>query len=159
MTKEGLQPSHSTFSTLIDSAGFAGKPEQAEAHFAAMSKYNLRPDTNNYSALIEALARNHQLDKAERVLDSMLQRNRQLAGDEEGARPSAKSFSSLLGFCLARKEWKRASRLAKKLREARIPPDRFLQQQLDNLQGVFSGGRRERAAPPRAEMVERLMNK
>jgi pentatricopeptide repeat protein len=138
MKAEGVRPSHTTFSILIDAAGHAGRPEEAEAHFAAMGT-SPRPDTNNYNSLIEALARNGQLDKAERVLDSLLRHthttdNRGSTDDHVGlARPTAKSFSSLLGFCLERKDVVRARRLAEKMRRASVAPDAIAQRQLDQI--------------------------
>jgi pentatricopeptide repeat protein len=135
MKSEGVQPCHITYSILIDAAGHAGKPEAAEAHFAAMTT-NPRPDTNNYNSLIEALARNGQLDKAERVLDNMLRTSDVGPGGSSGdrvslVRPTAKSFSSLLGFCLERNDLARARRLADKMKRARVEPDAFAQRQLD----------------------------
>lgn len=139
MKAEGVRPCHTTFSILIDSAGHAGRPEEAEAHFAAMGT-SPRPDTNNYNSLIEALARNGQLDKAERVLDSLLRHthatdNRGSSTDDRVglARPTAKSFSSLLGFCLERKDLVRARRLAEKMKRARVAPDAIAQRQLDQI--------------------------
>ena len=75
MKQEGVRPDHATYSIVIDAAGFARLPDEAEHQFHAMtSLHGLHPNANNFTSLIEALARNGQLDKAEAVLDSLTAR-------------------------------------------------------------------------------------
>jgi len=131
MLQAGVQPDHATFSIVIDAAGFARLPHEAEHQFHVMtSLHGLHPNANNFTSLIEALARNGQLDKAEAVLDSLTARKvtSALAHD----RLTAKSFNTLLGFCIGAGDAARGQRVAK-MHQAGVEPNDVTQANLRNL--------------------------
>lgn len=97
MLQAGVQPDHATFSIVIDAAGFARLPHEAEHQFHVMtSLHGLHPNANNFTSLIEALARNGQLARAEAVLDSLAARQATSALAHD--RLSARKFNTLLDF-------------------------------------------------------------
>jgi pentatricopeptide repeat protein len=132
MKQEGVRPNHATFSIVIDAAGFARLPDEAEHQFHAMtSLHGLHPNANNFTSLIEALARNGQLDKAEAVLDSLAAR--QATSALAHNRLTAKSFNTLLGFCIGAGDAARGQRVAAKMHQAGVEPDDIGQAKLRDL--------------------------
>ena len=137
MKQEGVRPDHATFSIVIDAAGFAGLPHEAEHQFHAMtSLHGLHPNANNFTSLIEALARNGQLDKAEAVLDSLAARQAMSALEHD--RLTAKSFNTLLGFCIGAGDAARGQRVVAKMHQAGVAPGDTMQANLRELARLVS---------------------
>jgi pentatricopeptide repeat protein len=132
MKQAGVQPDHATFSVVIDAAGFAGLPHEAERQFDAMtSLHGLHPQANQFTSLIEALARNGRLDKAEAVLDSLAARQPTSALKHDCL--TAKSFNTLLGFCISAGDVARGQRVVAKMHQAGVAPDDITQAKLRDL--------------------------
>ncbi|ELR19653.1 pentatricopeptide repeat domain containing protein [Acanthamoeba castellanii str. Neff] len=135
MKQAGVHPTHATFSVVIDAAGFAGLPHEAERQFDAMTPlHGLHPNTNNFTSLIEALARNGRLDKAEAVLDSLAARQPTSALQHD--RLTAKSFNTLLGFCIGAGDSARGQRVVAKMHQAGVAPTEVTQAKLRPGQAV-----------------------
>jgi pentatricopeptide repeat protein len=132
MKQARVQPDHATLSVVIDAAGLAGLPHEAERQFDAMaSLHGLHPQANQFTSLIEALARNGQLDKAEAVLDALAARRATSALKHD--RLTAKSFNTLLGFCIDAGDAARGQRVVAKMHQAGVEPDDVTRAKLRNL--------------------------
>ncbi len=132
MKQAGVQPTHATLSIVINAAGLAGLPHEAERQFDAMaSLHGLRPQANQFTSLIEALARNGQLDKAEAVLDALAARRATSALKHD--RLTAKSFNTLLSFCIGPGDAARGQRVEAKMHQAGVEPDDITRARLRDL--------------------------
>jgi len=145
----GVPPSNKTYNILIDAAGFARKPQEAEAFFNEMQEapHYIQPTTNCYNSLIEALARNGQLSQAEKVLDSMMLTRvvGKLKTEEEiRANPTTKTFGTLLAFCLRRNDLARATRVVNKMKLFGVPVTALAKKMLQNFQRMKKAKREQR---------------
>ncbi len=97
--------------------------------FQTMRQCGVRPDTNNFNSLIEALARNKLLDRAEEILDLMKKWN---------VAPDAKTFTTLLSFCLEFGEGQRGQRIVARMKKANVQLDQLAKQKLRKLNRLIS---------------------
>ncbi|MCL7048262.1 hypothetical protein MKW94_003341 [Papaver nudicaule] len=72
MKRANLQPSHSTFVSIISMCSHLGLVEQGQMFFDSISsEYGMVPSAGNYGCLVDLFSRNGYLEEAKKVLETM----------------------------------------------------------------------------------------
>ncbi|KAL7234389.1 hypothetical protein ACSBR1_017900 [Camellia fascicularis] len=88
MMKEGFQPDHVTFLTIISACGHAGQVDEGKSYFESMTEeYGIEARLEHYACMVDLFGRAGRLDEAFKIITSM------------PFDPDAGVWGTLLGAC------------------------------------------------------------
>ncbi|CAI9275176.1 unnamed protein product [Lactuca saligna] len=88
MLNTNISPTSITFVSILSACAHTGKVEEGRKYFTLMTeKFNIEPEEEHFSCMIDLLGRAGKLDEAERLIESM------------PVKPSTVSWGALLGAC------------------------------------------------------------